>query len=91
MQEAGFLGTAAPRAADMTLLEMGMGAGLLAGTLLARANRYGWHAICQSAIVLVNFLPIGLMRVLFLPPAKYTIDELCNAACGVVWDSRQVK
>src|SRR6266850_6323248 len=48
MQDAGFLGTAAPRAADITLLlEMGMGAGLLAGALLARAGRIWFHAACQ--------------------------------------------
>jgi len=37
VQETGFLGTAAMRAADITLLlEMGMGVGLLVGALLAR-------------------------------------------------------
>jgi hypothetical protein len=37
VQEAGFLGTAAPRTADIVLLlEMSMGTGLLAGALLAR-------------------------------------------------------
>lgn len=62
MQEAGFLGTAAPRAADITLLlEIGMGAVLLAGMLLARAGRYGWHAICQSAVVLFNFVLIVIL------------------------------
>ena len=55
MQEAGFLGTAAPRAADVVLLlEMGMGTGLLAGALFARARWYRLHAACQSAIVLLN-------------------------------------
>jgi uncharacterized membrane protein YozB (DUF420 family) len=62
VQEAGFLGTAAPRAADLTLLlEMGMGAALLAGTMLARAGRYGWHAVCQSAVVLFNFVLIAML------------------------------
>lgn len=78
MQQAGFLGTAAPRAADITLLlEMGMGAALLGGTLLARASRYGWHAVCQSAVVLFNCVLIGLTmlpafhnRVLPKIPAK---------------------
>jgi len=60
MQEAGFLGTAAPRAADITLLfEMGMGVGLLAGALLARAGRIRYHAACQAAIVLLNLVVIG--------------------------------
>src|SRR4029077_2550668 len=62
MQEAGFLGTAAPRAADITLLlEMGMGAGVLGGALLARAGRFRLHAACQSAIVLLNLILITLM------------------------------
>ena len=61
MQETGFLGTAAPRAADLTLLlEMGMGAGLLAGAVLARAGRIRIHAACQSAIVLLNLALIVL-------------------------------
>ena len=61
MQETGFLGTAAPRAADITLLlEMGMGAGLLAGALLARAGRIWFHAACQSIIVLLNLTLIIL-------------------------------
>ena len=61
MQQTGFLGTAAPRAADITLLlEMGMGAGLLAGALLARAGRIWFHAACQSIIVLLNLTLIIL-------------------------------
>ena len=61
MQETGFLGTAALRAADITLLlEMGMGAGLLAGALLARAGRIRFHAVCQSVIVLLNLTLIVL-------------------------------
>ncbi len=61
MQETGFLGTAARRAADITLLlEMGMGAGLLAGALLARAGRIRLHAACQSVIVLLNLALIIL-------------------------------
>jgi uncharacterized membrane protein YozB (DUF420 family) len=61
VQQTGFLGTAAPRAADITLLlEMGMGAGLLAGALLARAGRIRFHAGCQSIIVLLNLTLIVL-------------------------------
>lgn len=61
MQETGFLGTAAPRVADITLLlEMGMGAGLLAGALLARTGRIWFHAACQSVIVLLNLILIVL-------------------------------
>jgi hypothetical protein len=59
-QESGFLGTAASRAADITLLlEMGMGAGLFAGAWLARAGRIRCHAACQAVIVLLNLALIG--------------------------------
>jgi len=61
VQETGFLGTEASRAADITLLlEMGMGAGLLAGAVLARAGRIRIHAACQSAVVLFNLALIVL-------------------------------
>ena len=61
MQE-GFLGTAAPLAADVVLLlEMAMGLGLLAGAWLARTRRFVAHAWCQSAIVLCNLAVIALV------------------------------
>jgi len=68
VQETGFLGTAATRAADITLLlEMGMGAGLLVGAVLARAGRIRAHAACQSVIVLLN---LGLIVLMMLPPFR---------------------
>jgi uncharacterized membrane protein YozB (DUF420 family) len=55
----GFLGTAAPAYADVTLLlEIAMGVGLLIGALLARFGRIRQHAWCQSAIVLLNLAVI---------------------------------
>jgi len=58
----GFLGTAAPLAADIVLLlEIAMGLGLLAGAWLARTRRFGAHAWCQSAIVLCNLAVIALV------------------------------
>jgi hypothetical protein len=39
---------------------MGMGAGLLTGALLARKGFYRLHAVCQSAIVLLNLAVIAL-------------------------------
>jgi uncharacterized membrane protein YozB (DUF420 family) len=59
----GFLGTAAPRCADVVLvLEMGMGLALLVGAGLARRKRFRLHAWCQSAVVLLNLAVIlGLM------------------------------
>jgi hypothetical protein len=51
----GFLGTAAPLAADLVLLlEIGMGLGLLMGAWLARTRRFREHAWCQSVTVLLN-------------------------------------
>jgi hypothetical protein len=60
----GFLGTAASRVADLVLLlEVGMGAGLLVGALLARMGRFRQHAWCQSVIVLLNLAVIALTMV----------------------------
>jgi uncharacterized membrane protein YozB (DUF420 family) len=55
----GFLGTLAPRYADLTLLlEVAMGVALLVGAALARMKRFRWHAWCQSAVVLLNLAVI---------------------------------
>jgi uncharacterized membrane protein YozB (DUF420 family) len=60
----GFLGTAAPRVADLILLlEIAMGVGLLTGAWLARARRFRQHAWCQSVIVLLNLAVIELMMI----------------------------
>lgn len=60
----GFLGTAAPRYADVVLLlEIAMGLGLLTGALLARMRRFRAHACCQSAIVLLNLAVIVLVMI----------------------------
>lgn len=58
----GFLGTAAPRYADLVLLlEIGMAVGLLIGAALAHMRRFRAHAWCQSAIVLSNLVVIALV------------------------------
>lgn len=58
----GFLGTSAPRYADLVLLlEIGMGLTLLGGAVLARRKRFLLHAYCQSAVVLLNFAIILLV------------------------------
>ena len=58
----GFLGTAAPRYADLLLLlEIAMALALLVGALLARLRRFRAHAVCQSAIVLLNLCVIVLV------------------------------
>jgi uncharacterized membrane protein YozB (DUF420 family) len=60
----GFLGTAAPLAADLVLLlEIAKGVGLLIGTWLARLGRFRQHAWCQSVIVLLNLVVIALMMI----------------------------
>jgi uncharacterized membrane protein YozB (DUF420 family) len=60
----GFLGTAAPRYADLVLLlEIVMGVGLLIGAVLARMQRFRHHAWCQSVIVLLNLIVIVLVMV----------------------------
>ena len=60
----GFLGTQAPRYADVVLLlEIFMGAGLLVGALLARRQRFRAHAWCQSLIVLANLIVIVALMV----------------------------
>ena len=60
----GFLGTAAPRYADLVLLlEIVMGVGLLIGAVLARMQRFRLHAWCQSVIVLLNLAVIVLVMI----------------------------
>jgi uncharacterized membrane protein YozB (DUF420 family) len=55
----GFLGTAAPRVADEVLVaEIAMGVVLIVGMVLARLRCYRAHAWCQTAIVVLNLLPI---------------------------------
>jgi uncharacterized membrane protein YozB (DUF420 family) len=60
----GFLGTAAPSYANLTLLlEIAMGVGLLIGALLARRRCFRLHAWCQSTIVLLNLAVIALTMI----------------------------
>ena len=49
----GFLGTGAPFGADLNLVvQLTMGAALIAGALLARYKRYTAHGICQTTVLL---------------------------------------
>ncbi len=60
----GFLGTAAPRAADLTLLaESAMGLALVMGAMLARRRWYRAHGWCQSIVVLLNMVVIAAYMV----------------------------
>jgi len=64
LQNEGFLGTAAPRYADLILLlEIGMGLALLIGAVLARRKQFRLHAWCQSTVVLLNLAVVLLLMV----------------------------
>jgi uncharacterized membrane protein YozB (DUF420 family) len=55
----GFLGTGAPFSSDFNLvLQLLMGAALLAGMMLARRRHYTAHGICQSSVMLLNLVLI---------------------------------
>lgn len=57
-----FLGTGATFAADLNLVvQLIMGLALLAGALLARHKNYRAHGICQTTVLLLNLLMIGLV------------------------------
>ncbi|HEX2712078.1 MAG TPA: DUF420 domain-containing protein, partial [Candidatus Acidoferrales bacterium] len=58
----GFLGTGATFAADFNLImQVAMGVALVVGALLARRKRYAAHAICQTAVMLLNLVMIALV------------------------------
>ncbi len=58
----GFLGTGATFEADVNLVvQVAMGAALVAGVVLARQQRYRAHGICQTTVLLLNLLMIGLV------------------------------
>jgi uncharacterized membrane protein YozB (DUF420 family) len=58
----GFLGTGATFGADLNfVVQLIMGVALLAGALLAKHKRYKAHGICQTAVLLLNLLMIGLV------------------------------
>jgi uncharacterized membrane protein YozB (DUF420 family) len=61
----GFLGTGASFASDLNLaLQLSMAAALAVGMALARRKHYRAHAVCQSAVVLLN---LALIAVIMLP------------------------
>jgi uncharacterized membrane protein YozB (DUF420 family) len=58
----GFLGTGAPFGADLNLVvQLVMGVALIAGARLAKQKRYTAHGICQTTVLLLNLLMIGLV------------------------------
>jgi Ca2+/H+ antiporter len=76
----GFLGTAAPRGADLVLLlEAGMGVGLIFGAWLARNGRFRQHAWCQSIIVLLN---LAVVAVIMIPSFRAQVLPKIPAKLG---------
>lgn len=58
----GFLGTYAGFSTDLNLvLQIAMGVALLIGACLARARRYRAHAVCQSAVLILNLFLIAFV------------------------------
>ena len=58
----GFLGTGATFSADVNLVvQFMMGAALIVGAVLAKRKRYRAHGICQTTVLLLNLLMIGLV------------------------------
>src|SRR6267154_364513 len=58
----GLLGTGAPFGADLNLaVQLVMGSVLIVGAYLARRKRYKAHGICQTTVLLLNLLMIGLV------------------------------
>jgi len=58
----GFLGTGAPFGADLNLvLQIIMGATLIAGALLAKHKCYKAHGICQTTVLLLNLIMTGMV------------------------------
>jgi uncharacterized membrane protein YozB (DUF420 family) len=58
----GFLGTGATFWADFNLVvQLIMGTALIVGAHLAKQTRYKAHGICQTTVLLLNLLMIGLV------------------------------
>ena len=58
----GFLGTGATFAADLNLIvQVVMALALLGGAVLAKNKRYKAHGICQTSVLLLNLVMIGLV------------------------------
>ena len=58
----GFLGTGATFGADLNLIaQFVMALALLGGAVLAKHKRYKAHGICQTSVLLLNLVMIGLV------------------------------
>jgi uncharacterized membrane protein YozB (DUF420 family) len=76
----GFLGTGATFAADLNLVvQLVMGAALTAGVFLAKRKYYRAHGICQTTVLLLNLLMIGLvMWPTFRQQVKPTLPKVLH-------------
>jgi len=58
----GFLGTGATFGADLNLIvQLIMGTALIVGARLAKHKHYRAHGICQTTVLLLNLIMIGLV------------------------------
>ena len=81
----GFLGTTAPRYADLVLLlEIAMGVALLVGAALARQKRFRLHAWCQSFVVLLNF---AIVLLVMIPSFQVRVGPKIPAKLGKAYYS----
>src|SRR3984893_5093803 len=62
LSDEGFIGTGATFGADLNLVvQLVMGVALIAGAHLAKQKRYRAHGICQTTVLLLNLVMIGLV------------------------------
>jgi uncharacterized membrane protein YozB (DUF420 family) len=75
----GFLGTGATFSADLNLVvQLTMGAALIAGWFLAKQRRYRAHGICQTTVLLLNLLMIGLVMWPSFQQMKPTLPKVAH-------------
>jgi len=83
----GLLGTGAPFRADLNLIvQLVMGSVLIAGAYLARRKRYKAHGICQTTVLLLNLLMIGLVM---WPSFQEQVKPALSVVGGRVFGNRK--
>ena len=79
LSDQGFLGTSAPFQADLNLvIQIIMAAALIAGSLLAKCKHYTAHGICQTTVLLLNLLMIGLVMWPSFQQAQPTVHKVLH-------------
>jgi len=75
----GFLGTGAPLKADLNLVaQFVMALALIAGAVLAKRKRYTAHGICQTTVLLLNLVAIGLVMLPSFQQANPTLPRILH-------------